>query len=162
MTALARSITLLLVCLLLAPWGALHAQTEVTPEVSDGESAKRFGPDTIHYSVLNSRFLTAKVASAYGITRGDNKLLLNVAVRHQDDNGDRAIPAEITGTTSDLIYTTPLSFREIVEQDAIYYIAEFEISSDERRSFRLQVKTATRPQAYDIEFNKMLYRSDDN
>ncbi|MBD2857397.1 DUF4426 domain-containing protein [Spongiibacter sp. KMU-158] len=137
------------------------AQDIVQPQTSDGESSRQFGPDTIHYSVLNTRFLSAQVAQAYGITRGDNKFLLNIAVRHQGEASEHAIKAKISGTSSDLIYQTPLKFREVVEQDAIYYLAEFEVRSEERLSFRLQVQTATRPMPYDLQFNKMLYPAKD-
>ncbi len=137
------------------------AQELVEPNFSDGESAKTFGPDTIHYSVLNTRFLSPEVARSYGITRGDDNFLLNIAVRHQGKNSDRAIRAKVTGTSSDLIYKKTLNFREVVEQDAIYYLAEFTVKTEERISFRLQVKTNTRALPYDIEFNKMLYPGKD-
>ncbi|MFQ3201238.1 MAG: hypothetical protein ACI9SK_001969, partial [Zhongshania sp.] len=64
--------------------------------------------------------------------------------------------ADITGNSSDLIYINTLEFREVIEQDAIYYIAEFDISNDERQNFRLSVSVDNRP-SYDIQFNKMLY-----
>ena len=77
-------------------------------------------------------------------------------MRRQSGIGNSAVRAELSGTQSDLIHRTPLEFREVIEQDAIYYIAEFGISNDERRDFRLQVKVEEKP-SYDIQFNKMLY-----
>ena len=68
--------------------------------------------------------------------------------------------AKVKGSSSDLIHRTPLEFKEIIEQDAIYYIAEFELSNDERQDFRLSVNVDNRP-SYDIQFNKMLYIDDE-
>ena len=140
--------------LLLSLSAVSQAQERETPPVT--ETSKQFGNDTVHFSVLNTSFLTPQVARSYGIVRGKNKFLINLSVRRQSDIANSAVRADISGTQSDLIHRTPLDFREVIEQDAIYYIAEFAISNDERRDFRLQVKVDDKP-SYDIQFNKMLY-----
>lgn len=166
MTALLHS-PLLRSLLLLVSLTPLHASAQevIDPETSNGESAKQFGPDTVYYSVLNTTFLSPKVASSYGIKRGANNFLLNIAVRHQQQvdgqTSDQPITANITGTTSDLIYKTPLTFKEVIEQNAIYYLAEFDVSNKERRSFQLQIQTATRALPYELKFNRMLYPAED-
>ncbi|MFT5889565.1 MAG: hypothetical protein ACI9BO_002392 [Zhongshania sp.] len=119
-------------------------------------TSSQFGDDTVHYSVLNTRFLSPQVAKSYGITRGNNKFLVNVAVNRKASGKSLALRAKISGTNSDLIHRTPLDFREVIEQDAVYYLAEFSLSNDERRIFRLKVSLDDKPD-YDIEFNKMLY-----
>ncbi|MBW2941263.1 DUF4426 domain-containing protein [Zhongshania aquimaris] len=134
------------------------ASAQEAPPVTATSSS--FGKDTVHYSVVNSTFLTPQVAKSYGIIRGDNKFLINVSVRRQLDTTNLAVRAKVEGTSSDLIHRTPLEFREIIEQDAIYYIAEFEISNDERQDFRLSVSVDNRP-SYDIQFNKMIYVDDE-
>lgn len=133
---------------------SLAAQAQEAPPVT--ETSSNFGKDTVHYSVLNTAFLTPQVAKSYGIVRGDNKFLINVSVRRQLDTSNIAVRAKVKGTSSDLIHRNPLDFREIIEQDAIYYIAEFELSNDERQDFRLSVNVDNRP-SYDIQFNKMMY-----
>jgi hypothetical protein len=115
-----------------------------------------FGKDTVYYTVLNTTFISPQVAKSYGIVRGEDKFLVNVSVRRQLDTSNIAVRADITGNSSDLIYINTLEFREVIEQDAIYYIAEFDISNDERQNFRLSVSVDNRP-SYDIQFNKMLY-----
>ena len=134
------------------------ASAQEAPPVTATSSS--FGKDTVHYSVVNSTFLTPQVAKSYGIIRGKNKFLINVSVRRQLDTTNLAVRAKVEGTSSDLIHRTPLEFREIIEQDAIYYIAEFEISNDERQDFRLSVSVDNRP-SYDIQFNKMMYVDDE-
>ncbi|CAA0106079.1 Uncharacterised protein [Zhongshania aliphaticivorans] len=119
-------------------------------------TSSSFGKDTVHYNVLNTTFLTPQVAKSYGIVRGDDKFLINVSVRRQLDTSNIAVRANVKGSSSDLIHRTPLEFKEIIEQDAIYYIAQFELDNDERQDFRLSVSVDNRP-SYDIQFNKMLY-----
>ncbi len=124
-------------------------------------TVKSFGSDTVHFNVLPTTFLTPQVARSYGIVRGDNKFLVNVSVQQRSGDSNRAIRAKVSGTSSDLIHITTLGFREIIEQDAIYYIAELEIDGKrERRDFRLSVSTATRNQPYDIQFVKTLHAED--
>jgi hypothetical protein len=133
---------------------ATAALAQEVPAVT--ATSSQFGDDTVHYSVLNTRFLSPQVAKSYGITRGNNKFLVNVAVNRKASGKSLALRAKVSGTNSDLIHRTPLDFREVIEQDAVYYLAEFSLSNDERRIFRLKVSLEDKPD-YDIEFNKMLY-----
>jgi hypothetical protein len=136
----------------------LSAHAQEAPPVTSTSSS--FGKDTVHYSVVNTTFLTPQVARSYGIVRGEDKFIINVSVRRQLDGSNIAVRAKVKGSSSDLIHRTPLEFKEIIEQDAIYYIAEFELSNDERQDFRLSVNVDNRP-SYDIQFNKMLYIDDE-
>lgn len=150
-----RLFYLLLAGALISP--AAWAQNEPAPPTSTD-----FGRDVVHYTVFNTTFLSPEVAKAYGITRGEDKFLVNVSVIRKGEQGDKPMRAEVSGTTSDLIHRTPLQFREVIEQDALYYIADFETDGDEeRRDFRLQVGVEGRSQTYDIQFNKQLYHSED-
>ncbi|MFT7403483.1 DUF4426 domain-containing protein [Zhongshania sp.] len=133
---------------------SVASQAQEAPPATKTSSI--FGKDTVYYTVLNTTFISPQVAKSYGIVRGEDKFLVNVSVRRQLDTSNIAVRADITGNSSDLIYVNTLEFREIIEQDAIYYIAEFDISNDERQNFRLSVSVDDRP-SYDIQFNKMLY-----
>jgi hypothetical protein len=133
---------------------SLATQAQEAPPATKTSSI--FGKDTVYYSVLNTIFISPQVAKSYGIVRGKDKFLINVSVRRQLDTSNIAVRADVTGSSSDLIYVNTLEFREIIEQDAIYYIAEFDISNDERQNFRLSASVDNRP-SYDIQFNKMLY-----
>ncbi|CAA0117459.1 DUF4426 domain-containing protein [Zhongshania aliphaticivorans] len=137
---------------------SFSAQAQEAPPVT--ATSSNFGKDTVHYSVVNTTFLTPQVAKSYGIIRGEDKFIINVSVRRQLNTSNIAVRAKVKGNSSDLIHRTPLEFKEIIEQDAIYYIAEFELSNDERQDFRLSVNVDNRP-SYDIQFNKMLYIDDE-
>jgi hypothetical protein len=130
------------------------AQQQAEPSTP---TEKQFGADTVYFSVLNTSFLSPDVARSYGLVRGDKKFLINVAIRRQQAGKDVAVEAQVTGSTSDLIHRTELEFLEVAEQDALYYIASFEIDNTEKRDFRLQIQAEGQRQSYDINFNKKLY-----
>lgn len=117
-----------------------------------------FGEWDIHYSVFNSTFLQPDVAATYGIVRGADRMVINVSVRKRlDDNTTREQRANVSGSHSDLIRSTPLAFREIVEKGAIYYIASFRILKQETLRFRLQVQPDANRPPYPVEFTRKLY-----
>ena len=125
---------------------------------ANGEQQKTFGPYQVHYSVLNTTFITPDVAKNYGITRGKNRALVNIAVRKsQADGSSTAKKAIITGSSSDLIHTTELAFKEINEQDAIYYLAELRFNHQEMRVFTIKVQPDPNIAPYTLKFQKTLY-----
>jgi hypothetical protein len=112
----------------------------------------------IHYSVLNTSFLSAEVANTYKITRGKDRAMINIAIREQLPNGgDKAKKVIISGVSTDLIRETPLKFTEIIEQDAIYYIAEFSFHHLEMAHFTIKVQPDPNKEAYTLKFSKTLY-----
>ena len=105
------------------------------------EQKKTFGDYDVHYSVLNSTFISPEVAKAYGIVRGKDRALINIAVRQNLDRGmSKAKKSIISGHSSDLIHRTELEFREIIEQEAIYYIAELRFNNKELRTFTIKIQ----------------------
>ena len=125
---------------------------------SYAEQTREFGPYTVHYSVVNTTFLSPQVASAYGITRGKKRAIVNIAVRaHGPEGSDRAKAARVTGRSWDLMKNQDISFREISEQNAIYYIAEVSFINEEFRWFEISVVTDPNKPAYIFKFKKQLY-----
>lgn len=122
------------------------------------EQKKTFGDYDVHYSVLNSTFITPEIAKNYAITRGKNRALINIAVRKKLPKGKtRAQKALVTGRSSDLIHSADLEFNEITEQDAIYYIAELRFNNKEMRTFTIKVQPDPNIAAYTLKFSKTLY-----
>ena len=122
------------------------------------EYSKVFGDYEVHYSVFNTSFLTPEVASAYKIVRSKELALVNIAIRKKTGNGDtKAVPAIIKGSVRDLIHTTPLEFREVREQDAIYYLSNYKIDNKQTVYFSLSVQPDPNVSPYKLEFSKMLY-----
>ena len=113
------------------------------------------------YSLVPSTFLSDSVAASYGITRANNRALINVSLREKlsGDAADesREQSARISGSYSDLIQKKPLEFREVREQGAIYYIAEFRHGDRETLRFDLAVTPANGSAEQRVSFTRTLY-----
>jgi hypothetical protein len=107
---------------------------------ASAQQSEMFGPYELHYSVVNTTFLEPEVAATYGITRGKKRAILNLAVREHLAEGTQARNMLIEGRTWDLIQNQFLSFKEVREGPAIYYIAEFKFINQEWRLFEVDFR----------------------
>jgi hypothetical protein len=128
-----------------------------SPGLVLAQQTETFGPFELHYSVVNTTFLDPTVAATYGITRGEKRAILNVAVRENLADGSKARAMELQGRTSDLMQQQALEFREIREGDAIYYIAEFSFINEEWRFFEIEFRPEGATQSYTYKFKHQLY-----
>jgi hypothetical protein len=144
-----RRTTLLAFCLALClPLAAVAQQSEM------------FGPYELHYSVLNSTFISPEVAAQYDITRGDNRGLINVALREHLADG-RAVnrAMDLQGESWDLTgRRTPFAFTEVREGPAVYYIAEFKFLNREWRHFALEFRAENGEKRHQVKFKRQMYR----
>lgn len=143
-----RPRTSLVVCMFFLPLLASMAQAQ---------QSETFGPYELYYSVVNTTFLDPKVAETYGITRGEKRAILNLAVRENLTDSSEARAMVLQGRTSDLIQQQTLEFREVREGEAIYYIAEFAFINEEWRFFDIDFRPAGAEQTYNFEFKHQLY-----
>ena len=112
---------------------------------------------TVHYSVVTSTFIEPDVAARYGIVRGRERALINIALRHTVDGKDMPSAARLEGRTWDLFQNQFLEFQEIREQQAIYYIAEFEFTDSEWRFFNLNILPEGAEQSFPLNFKQRVY-----
>jgi hypothetical protein len=111
----------------------------------------------VHYSAFNSTFLTPKVARAYQLKRSGYTALINISVLDISQAGKPAISAQVSGTAKNLLgQTKTLTFREIKEQNAIYYIAELPITNEETFRFDIDVSSGKKG-AGKLKFNQKFY-----
>lgn len=105
------------------------------------QQAHDLGTHWVHYSAINTSQLAPETAAAFGLQRSASRTLLNLAVLRKGEDGlDRPVRASIEGEAVNLAgQRRRLQLREVVEQDAIYYIASFPIHNEERITFRLRV-----------------------
>lgn len=131
------------------------------PALADrGEQKKIFGEYEVHYIGLTSSFLTEDVAQAYGITRSRSLGFLSISVMENFEQGGmpEAKLAKVTGTMKNLIgQDTKLTFKEIRETDAIYYISTFRFDEEEVYRVNLQVTAEGRSEPFEIKFNQRFY-----
>ncbi|MBV7511796.1 uncharacterized protein DUF4426 [Pseudomonas sp. 478] len=126
--------------------------TAMAADVIKGERKETFGDVTVHYNTFNSTFLTPDIAKAAGLTRSKNQGVINVSVLKDG----KPLTAEVSGSVKDLTsQTIPLKFKQITEQGAIYYIAQFPVDQQEVRTFDIKVQNGDKINT--INFNQELF-----
>jgi hypothetical protein len=140
-----RRLTLFLISLCLAlPVLAADAAKPERKEV--------FGDVTVHYSAFTSSMLQPDIAAATGLTRSKNQGVLNVAVL----KASKPAMAVVSGTVQDLTgRSNPLSFKQITDRGAVYYIAQFKIEQAETLTFDLNVETGG--VSHKLSFNQEVF-----
>ena len=144
-----KTTTRKLILLLALTWLSLPAHTQ---------QSEMFGAYELHYSVVNTTFIDPGVAATYGITRGEKRAILNLAVReHLPDGGDEARSMLLEGRTWDLIQNQFLEFKEVREGPAIYYIADFKFINEEWRFFEVTFRPEGADRSYTFKLKHQLY-----
>jgi len=129
------------------------------PVIAMAESAT-FGDYTIYYQAVNSTFLNADIAEQYGIVRSDRRAFLNVSVSKKDGNTMTPVPAVVSGGKRNLLMQVgKIEFREIREENAIYYIGEFEYSNAETVRFSLEVQPEGNGPVREISWEVKMYNN---
>lgn len=117
-----------------------------------GERKEVFGDVTVHYNTFNSTFLTPDIAKAAGLTRNKNQGVINVSVL----KAGVPLTTEVSGTVKDLTsQSVSLKFKQVIEQGAIYYIAQYPVPQQENRTFEIQVRIGDKINT--LKFNQELF-----
>ena len=113
----------------------------VLPTLALAENVTRTGGYAIHHNALTTDTLPAQVATAYGLQRSSSQGLLNVSViREQPGHRGQPVRAEIKAVARTLWgQIREIKMREIVEDKAIYYIADFPVAHLEMLRFDLEI-----------------------
>ena len=114
------------------------------PWIASAENSTRTGGYTIHHNALTTDSLPVQVATAYGIQRSRHRALLNVSVI-RDEPGSLGTPvhADIRAVAKTLYgQIRPIEMREIVEDKAIYYIADFPVANRDVLNFEFEIMPA--------------------
>lgn len=107
----------------------------------------------MHYSAFNSGFLQPEIAAATGLVRSKSQGVVNVAVL----KAGTASSAQVNGTVKNLLgQSTALSFKEVKEGKAIYYLAQFPFEQRETLRFTLNV-TAADGVPHSFDFNQEFF-----
>ncbi|AZD32386.1 DUF4426 domain-containing protein [Pseudomonas chlororaphis] len=117
-----------------------------------GERQEVFGDVTVHYNTFNSTFLQPDIAKAAQLVRSKNQGVINVSVL----KAGKPLVAQVSGTVKDLTsQSVPLKFKQVTEQGAIYYIAQYPVEQQETRTFEIKVQTGDTINT--INFNQELF-----
>jgi len=141
-TAYDRIGLLLLIALLLAGCERPKETPVKTDRVAFGanEHQKAFGDYTLHVNALTTDQLPPEVAKGYRIPRSTNRAMLNVVVTTKSEGADKPMTATVTANARNLAgQFKDLEIREILEKDAIYYIADLAVDDQETLIFDIDV-----------------------
>lgn len=118
------------------------------------EQYKTLGDWDVHYIVINTSFLTPDIARAYGIQRSKYQGLVNISVLQKDTH--KAQSVAVTGNATNLLGTNkPLSFKEVKEGDAIYYLAV--LSFDNLEQYRFDIKVVDGNESQTLKFKHKFF-----
>jgi hypothetical protein len=112
-----------------------------------------FGDLDVHYIAFNSSFLQPDIAAANGLVRSKTLGVVNISVL----KAGKASNASVSGAVTDLVgRSQPLSFKQVTEGDAIYYLAQFPFTQREMLRFTLTVRAADGV-AHSVDFNQEFF-----
>ena len=128
--------------------------------LAQAENVQQFGDYHVYYNAFNADYLSPEIARNYNIERSSRRAVLNVVVRKSLGNGkDEPIAANITGTATNLnAQLRSLTLREVKEgSGAIYYLADFPITSQETLDFNLKITPQGSTHTFDVKFRQQFY-----
>ena len=134
----------------------------LTAAVSHAQQMQRFGEFELHYIVIPTTTLQPDIAARYDISRGKDKALCNISVI--DTNG-KGVSAVLEGSTQNLLgQRQDLSFREVVDGDAIYYLATIRHANEEVHRInigaRVQASSGVKAASTNLKITQKLYWSE--
>lgn len=118
------------------------------------EQKQVLGEWDVHYIAFPSTMLTPQIAQANGIVRSQYNSVINVSVL--DSTSKQAQDVSVIGTATNLLGTKkPLSFKKVVEGEAIYYIATLKFANLETYRFAIDIQNGN--QLETLNFQQKMY-----
>ncbi|WP_339732639.1 DUF4426 domain-containing protein [uncultured Pseudomonas sp.] len=117
------------------------------------ERKQTFGDLDVHYITFNSSFLQPDIAAANGLVRSKTQGVVNISVL----KAGKASSASVSGEVKDLVgRSQPLTFKQVNEGEAIYYLAQFTFGQREMLRFTINVRAADGA-AHSFNFNQEVF-----
>jgi len=115
---------------------------------------QRFGDYELHYIVISTTTLKPEIAQRYGIERGKDRALCNLSII--DDNG-KGVRGTLEGDTQNLLgQRQDLRFTEVIDGDAVYYLAIIRHANEEVHRINIDAQTPDGTRT-NLRFNQKLY-----
>ncbi|MCH7696390.1 MAG: DUF4426 domain-containing protein [Proteobacteria bacterium] len=122
------------------------------------EHAKTFGNYTVHVNALTTDQLPSEVARAYQISRSKSRIILNVVITQKQNGTDKPVMASVTSVARNLAAQLKnITMREIIEEDAIYYIGELSVAHGETLIFDIDVKPTNISSPYLLTYKQQFF-----
>lgn len=122
----------------------------------NAENMKKMDNINVHYIAIGSTFLTPEIAKAYGIERSRYKGLINISVLDNTQKGNPAKKVFINGKArNDVGQIKSLDFTEVVEGDAVYYLAQVNYANEETIYFDINI--SDKGKQHNLTFSQKFY-----
>ena len=118
-----------------------------------GEPVRWKGYD-IYYTTFRSTLVPADVAALHNITRGDRRILTNITVRKNGEPVRASVSGRVTNLLSQL---ETLEFKEVVEEAAIYYLANQLVDERDTLRYTIDIRPDTEEESFRLEFARQYY-----
>ena len=121
------------------------------------------GPDgseyEVHYIAFTSTFLEPEIAKQYQLVRSKALGIVNISVLKVAADGSRKPVGAVVQSkmTNDIQQTQFLSFQQVVEGPAIYYLAQFQFREGENLTFDVSVFPEGTTQPLQFRFVQNFY-----
>ena len=124
-------------------------------EQMQGAQYKELGPWQVHYIAFPSTFIQPQIAKAYDLQRSGYKGIVNISILKNDSDAT-AQTATLKGTARNLLGNKqPLEFKEVIEGESIYYLAQVDFTNEEILRFEVEIQQGNQFQK--LQFQQKFY-----
>jgi len=118
-------------------------------------NTKVYKSHTVHYNAFPTDSLPPEMTQRYHLKRSKNMALVNISIiKNEASIQIQGVKSTVSGVLKNLMaQEKKLSFQEIHEGQAYYYIAEVPVEHNEVVKFKIQIKTSDN-QNYELTFDK--------
>ena len=119
-----------------------------------GAQYKELGAWQVHYIAFPSTFIQP-IAKAYDLERSGYKGIVNIS-RLKNDADKTAQKATLQGTAKNLLGNKQtLNFKEVIEGDSVYYLAQVDYTNEEILRFEIEIRQGNQFQT--LKFKQKFY-----
>ncbi|WJG08669.1 DUF4426 domain-containing protein [Aliiglaciecola sp. LCG003] len=127
----------------------------ITSLFTQAEQKKVLGDWDVHYIAFASTILTPAIAKQNNIRRSPNNTIINISVL--DRKTQKAQKVNIQGSARNLLGRgIELEFFQVIEGDAIYYLAVMPFDDEEHYRFKIDLSQGKKNQQ--LIFEQKLYQ----
>lgn len=147
--------------------GACESPSDAGARSGDGrerlsinDSYGEFGDYVVHVNAMTTAGLNPEIAQSYGITRSENKGLINLVVLKKPDGvgQDQPVRAAIGLTAANLTgQVKTVEVREIEDNVSIYYIGEVSVDDRETINFDFDVRPEGSDRTLLVRYSHQFY-----
>lgn len=139
---------------LLTTWLSALVLISVVSTSAIAEQKKQLGNWDVHYIAMPSTLIEPAIAKNYNIERSKFNGLVNVSVLNNKDQ--KAQQVTISGTAKNLLgQQKELTFQQVTEGEAVYYLAQLPYRNEER--FSLSIDISQGNQSQQLKFEHTFY-----